>query len=126
MNIGIEMMHPVVYAGIKGNLQMPVGVMGQKISHSRAKNIRDTILAYYKIDEKKFVSKSRKGDLVNARQIFSYLCRQLTALHDADIADYIKRDRTTVIHSVQTVNGYIKVKHPEHIIEDIENIKQLL
>lgn len=126
MNIADELIHPVTYAGIKGALQMPVGVMGQKISHQRAKNIKETIISYYKIDENKFTSKSRKGDLVNARQIFSYLCRHLTALHDADIASYIKRDRTTVIHSVQTINDYIKVKYPEHIIEDIENIKSLL
>jgi chromosomal replication initiation ATPase DnaA len=50
----------------------------------------------------------------------------MTDLPDKKISDLFNRDRTTIIHSIKLINGYVKMGHPEYVIEDMKAIKMLL
>lgn len=126
MTVLTEIIHPMTFVGIKGHLQIPISIMSKKMSHVRAETIKKAVLDYYKMPETDFFAKGRKEDKVLARQIFSYLCRNMTSLTDDEISKYVHRDRTTVIHSVEVITDYIKVNNPQYVIEDIENIKKIL
>jgi len=56
------------------------------------------------IKEKDIVGKSRKQEIVEARQIAMYLCRQIIGSSFANIGVYFGgRDHTTVLHAVKTI-----------------------
>ena len=45
---------------------------------------------------------------------------------DGEICKFFKRDRTTILHSVELIKGYIKIGEPKHILEEIKEIKMML
>jgi chromosomal replication initiator protein len=56
------------------------------------------------IKEKEIVGKSRKQEIVEARQMAMYLCRQVIGSSFASIGVYFGgRDHTTVLHAVKTI-----------------------
>jgi chromosomal replication initiator protein len=56
------------------------------------------------IKEKEIVGKSRKQEIVEARQMAMYLCRQVIGSSFANIGVYFGgRDHTTVLHAVKTI-----------------------
>ncbi|MBL7705664.1 MAG: chromosomal replication initiator protein DnaA [Taibaiella sp.] len=71
--------------------------------------IQKMVCTYFKIDYDKLQSKTRTGDVVNARQIAMYLAKKFTKCSLKTIGDHFgKRDHTTVIHSVQKVEDFLK------------------
>ena len=57
------------------------------------------------IPEKEIIGKSRKMELVEARQISMYLCREIMGKSLNNIGVYFGgRDHTTVMHAVKTIN----------------------
>lgn len=68
-------------------------------------------------------SKKRNSEIVLPRQVFMYLCRQLTDTPYATIAKIIgKKDHTTIIHGVNKIEDEIKVN--EELNTKIETIKK--
>ncbi len=64
------------------------------------RRVSDTL----KIKEKEIVGKSRKQEIVEARQMAMYLCRQVIGSSFANIGVYFGgRDHTTVLHAVKTI-----------------------
>lgn len=55
------------------------------------------------------ISQSRKDDLITARMIITWMCKNYCGTPEKDIAKLINRDRTTVIKNIETANGYIDV-----------------
>lgn len=71
--------------------------------------IQKMVCSYFKIDYDKLQSKSRTGDVVNARQIAMYLAKKFTKSSLKAIGEHFgNRDHTTVIHSVQKVEDFLK------------------
>ncbi len=63
---------------------------------------------HFNIEFDKLQSKSRLGDVVNARQIAMYLTKKFTKNSLKSIGSYYgKRDHTTVIHSIQKVDDFL-------------------
>ncbi len=61
---------------------------------------------YFSVDIEDLVSASRSRELVNARQIAMYLCRELTDLSLPKIGELFGgRDHTTVMHAERKIRG---------------------
>ncbi len=68
-------------------------------------------------------SKSRTRDLVHARQISMYVCRELTDLSYPQIGkEFGDRDHTTVIHAYDKISN--EIKNREETYEDVTTLVQ--
>ncbi|MBR1742768.1 MAG: chromosomal replication initiator protein DnaA [Lachnospiraceae bacterium] len=78
--------------------------------------ILEMVADHFNIPINDILSKSRKGDIVYARHICMYLCRSLTGNSLVEIGNKIgNRDHSTVLHSVDTIEGQLKNNDPETI-----------
>ena len=67
------------------------------------------------VSVEQIVGKSRRKEIVIARQMFCYLARQYGWLNDTQIGKTIGHDRVTVIHSSKVVETMIEVRNPDYI-----------
>ncbi|KKR09920.1 MAG: Chromosomal replication initiator protein DnaA [Parcubacteria group bacterium GW2011_GWA2_39_18] len=90
-----------------------------------SKNILEAVSVFYDIDEKLILSKSRRQEIVKARQVSMYLLREILRLSLPSIGQKIgNKDHSTVIHAIGKIeNG---LKKDENLIEEIKKIKQKL
>lgn len=90
-----------------------------------SKNILEIVSGFYDIDEKLILSKSRRQEIVKARQVSMYLLREILRLSLPSIGQKMgNKDHSTVIHSIGKIeNG---LKKDENLIEEIKKIKQKL
>ena len=75
----------------------------------------------YGIDVSEIMSTSRTKEVAMARQVAMYIIRQLTKLSLPEIGRVFGRDHTTVIHSLEKVEGLIKENR--EVAENIRDIK---
>lgn len=99
-----------------------VNVESQEISLDK---IRNTVCDYFKISPDAIISKTRKREIVQARQITMYLVRNLTKTSLASIGSQIGgKDHATVIHACNTVSDLIETdRNIRRYVADLE--KQL-
>lgn len=85
-------------------------------------NIQRAVCDYFDIDEMTLKSKTRKREIVQARQIAMYFSKQLTKSSLATIGSYIGgRDHATVLHACTTVRNLIDTdKTFKTYVEEIE------
>ena len=77
------------------------------------------------LKENGVLGKSRKMELVNARHIAMYLCRELTACSLISIGTYFgHRDHSTVIHACKTAQA--RIAKDGGIAKTVLNIKNQL
>lgn len=70
--------------------------------------IQTTVCDYFKITTDQFLSKTRKREIVQARQIAMYLSRSLTKTSLASIGSQLGgKDHATVLHACNTVSDLI-------------------
>ena len=75
------------------------------------------------VPEKEIVGKSRKMEIVEARQISMYLCRKIIGTSLNNIGVYFGgRDHTTVMHAVKTIDK--KQENIERIGKMVHTLKQ--
>lgn len=85
--------------------------------------ILDETAAMFGLTVEQLTSKSRTRDLVHARQIGMYVCREMTDLSYPQIAkEFGGRDHTTVIHAYEKVSTRMKDKHKTY--EDVTSLIQ--
>ena len=78
-----------------------------------------------RVPEKEIIGKSRKMELVEARQISMYLCRDIMEISLNNIGVYFGgRDHTTVMHAVKTIND--KKLKDVRLKKMVESLKQEL
>ncbi len=78
-----------------------------------------------KVPENEIIGKSRKMELVEARQISMYLCRDIMGTSLNNIGVYFGgRDHTTVMHAVKTINK--KRRTDFRLKKKVESLKQEL
>ena len=84
--------------------------------------IRDAVCEYFDLPVEAIATKSRKREVVQARQIAMYLSKQHTKNTLAFIGEAIgKRDHATVLHACKTVSDSIEIdKNFRKSIQDIE------
>ena len=74
----------------------------------KAPEIQRVVAEHYKISLEDLQSKRRDRTVARPRQIAMYLTKVLTPLSLPDIALCFKRDHTTVIHAVRTIEGLVQ------------------
>lgn len=78
-------------------------------AYPELKDIDQAIHHLYDIDN--FKIKSRKGHIVFYRYIFCKVAYNVGYKHPS-IADYLSKDRTTIIHAIKKIDGYLEIKDP--------------
>jgi chromosomal replication initiator protein len=84
--------------------------------------IQTIVSGYFNIDLKDIHSKSRKQEIVKARQITMFLCKKHTNYSFAHIGSLVgKRDHATVLHACRTVQDLIDIdKSFRSVMNDID------
>ncbi len=72
--------------------------------------IQMLICDYYNVSWAQIMVKGRKGTIVKARQMYCYLAYHLMNNKMVTIGRQLGQDHTTIINSINTIEGYIKVK----------------
>ncbi len=73
-------------------------------------SIQNTVCKYFNIDNKLIHSKSRKREIVHARQVSMYLSKKHTDFSLARIGEMIgKRDHATVLHACKSISGLLDI-----------------
>ncbi|MGX7070876.1 chromosomal replication initiator protein DnaA [Gemella bergeri] len=109
-----------------------------KIAESILKNVRSTgrknILPeniigicseYYRINKDDMLSSTRKKEVVQARNIAIYLCRELTNLSFPAIGQHFNKDHTSILYSFNKIANLNRDDFPI-LFEDIEILKERL
>ena len=101
-------------------------VLGQDaIKQISIKRIISTVAKKYNLNEKKIMGKSRQMELVFARHVAMFLCRELTKTSLNSIGAFFNnRDHSTVIHACKTMEE--KIQADSGIKQDLVNIKEQL
>jgi len=86
--------------------------------------IQEAVCKYFSISNDMFMSKTRKREIVQARQIAMYLSRSLTKTSLASIGEQLGgKDHATVLHACNTVNDLIDTDRSfRGYVHDIEKL----
>ncbi len=84
--------------------------------------LQKTVAGHYKIPLEQLKSKSRKREIVTARQVAMYLAKKHTNHSLKSIGHYFGgRDHSTVIHALQVVNNLLDTDQPFRLsFEDLQ------
>ena len=110
--ISIEMADQVLAASVK---------MVQK--QITIDTIKEAVCGYYGLDTSRLLERTRKREVVVARQMSMYLAKKYTSLSLAGIGDVLgKKDHATVLHACKTITEQIGVD--KKLRSDLEEIEQ--
>ena len=90
--------------------------------------IMDKVSTFYVVTKEDLIGKSRVKTLVVPRQVAMYLCSKLTDMNAGMIGKtFGNKDRTTVIHSVQKIEGDLETDpvlktNIDYIIKDLQTL----
>ena len=87
-------------------------------------DIQKEVGAFYKVSLADLVGKKRTRNIIYARQIAIYLCRQMLDLPFNDIGKKFNRDHSTVMYSVTNVEE--KMKENRELREELETLRQII
>ena len=89
-----------------------------------AEIIQGEVERYYKISHADLIGPKRSRNIMYARQVAIYLCRNMLDIPYNDIGKKFNRDHSTVMYSVQQVEN--KLKESRDLQEEIENLTKLI
>ena len=86
--------------------------------------IQNVVSTYFNIELKEIHSKSRKREIVQARQVSMFLSKKYTDYSYAHIGNLVgKRDHATVLHACRTVQDSLDIDKAFRIaMSDIETL----
>lgn len=87
-------------------------------------DIQKEVESFYKVSHADLIGKKRTRNIIYARQIAIYLCRQMLDLPFNDIGKKFNRDHSTVMYSVTNVEE--KMKENRELREELETLRQLI
>ncbi len=90
-------------------------------------NIQKIVCDYFNVPVKQLLEKTRKSEIVHARQITMYFSKKLTQNTLKVIGEYFGgKDHTTVMHSCKTVENQIEVDTEfKKVVLDLQNKIQI-
>ena len=99
------------------------GILGKEIAKKTSlKMVLASTGKEYNVSEKKLLGKGRQMEIVIARHVAMYLCRELTNSSLISIGKHFgNRDHSTVIHACKTIEN--KMKTDESLTTRIKNLK---
>jgi chromosomal replication initiator protein len=97
-------------------------IVGELKNQISIENIQKTVCEFYEIHEDLIRAKTRKQEIVAARQLAMYLSKELTNFSLKTIGLHFGgRDHSTVIHACQTVEDMMK--NNEKYTEIVQHLK---
>ena len=86
--------------------------------------VRNAVCTYYNMKPETLVTRSRKREIVVARQVAMYLTKKHTSMALAGIGSLLGRyDHATVLHACKTIEGQMQVdKELQKSLEEIEKL----
>lgn len=86
-------------------------------------NIEAIVLNEFRLTKEELFIETRKFHIVSARQSLAYLAKKHTSMTLNEIGNKIKKDHTTVIHSVNRIQDLMDTNDPyiKHRIENCIN-----
>jgi chromosomal replication initiator protein len=112
------------------NIDMAKQVLRQLLSKNEKKelsveDILKVVCSQFNVKIAEIKSAKKNKNLVEVRQISTYLAREMTNLSFPDIGEKIGgRDHSTAIYSYNKIKG--KLESDKQLIETVENIKGIL
>lgn len=95
-----------------------------EVKRITVQKIQDVVCEYFNVKKEQLQSKSRKREIVQARQVAMYFTKAHTELSLAQIGSHIgQRNHATVLHACNTVKGLLDVdKSFRSNVDEIERI----
>lgn len=87
-------------------------------------DVQRAIEQFYKVSHADMVGKKRSRNVIHARHVAIYLCREMLSLPYNEIGKRFNRDHSTVMYSVNNIE--MKVKENREMREELEAIKKIL
>lgn len=100
--------------------------MDKEEQRQYAITIAEKVCDYYQINYGQLMSKYRGEEVALTRQMAMYFTKERTELNGEEIAQIFKRDRTTVLHSIQKIRGQLTNKFDDTIKNDVFNLNVIL
>ena len=86
--------------GVKGRIQS----REYTNSEDEKKHIIEVVAEHFGVKKEDITSSRRNSEFVLPRQVFMYLCREMTDVSYANVAKMLgKKDHTTIIHGVNKI-----------------------
>ncbi|MCR5250745.1 MAG: chromosomal replication initiator protein DnaA [Lachnospiraceae bacterium] len=114
-------------SGEEVNLESAKNILKDTISSDNPSVVTPSLILkgiseYYKVDPDDITSKKRNAEFVIPRQVFMYLCREMTDTTLKGIAALLdKKDHSTVLYGVNKISEEVKIN--KEMMETIEAIK---
>lgn len=121
--------HSLVY-GKEVDLELTKRVVSKTVKLEKkqitVEKIQDIVSTYFKIELKEIHSKSRKREIVQARQVTMFLSKKYTDYSYAHIGSLVgKRDHATVLHACRTIQDNLDIDKGFRLtMKDIEALLQ--
>ena len=118
------------YATLNVTVEMASEILTDTIGSNKPRQITPALILeetakMFGLEVAQLTSKSRTRDLVHARQIGMYVCRELTELSYPQIGkEFGGRDHTTVIHAYEKVSTLMKERRETY--EDVTALIQTI
>lgn len=87
-------------------------------------DIQKEVEAFYKVSHADLIGKKRTRNITYARQIATYLCREMVDIPYNDIGKKFNRDHSTVMYSVSNIEA--KMKENRELREELETLRQII
>ncbi len=110
-------------------LELAADALNEAVSEEHeavtAENVMAGVCSFYKITKEKLLSKSKKKELVQPRQICAYLMCEILNIPLVSIGEVMGgRDHTTVIHSRDKIANLIKIN--DRVAKEVEDIRNII
>ncbi len=109
------------------NLELAKEILQKYVKHTKKvysiDMIQEVISNYFNVNIDDIQSKSRKREIVQARQFAMYFAKKITNKPYAEIGKYIgKRNHATVLHACKTIEGLVEIdKDFSRFYKDLES-----
>jgi chromosomal replication initiation ATPase DnaA len=86
--------------------------------------ILNRVFNYFELNPETAFMKTRKSEIVKARQYFYFFARKHTGKSLNQIATFLKQDHATVLHSIRKIKGFIQIGYtPElQIVSELSDM----
>jgi chromosomal replication initiation ATPase DnaA len=89
--------------------------------HPLQLKIINLINEFFRVSWEQILSDSRKQEIAEARHVYCYMMMTFSNFKEYEIGKQINRDRTSVLHGLEKVRGYIK-HHDPKLVPVLDNL----
>jgi chromosomal replication initiation ATPase DnaA len=95
-------------------------------AYYRQQDIIDKICGYFNLPFETLQDKTRKGEVVFARQVCQWFLMKKSGLTCTIVASIFFRDHTSVLHSIKTINNMLEADYDNPTKYHINQLKSII